>query len=74
MMWLANIANLALNLLLVPGTFGLPALGAVGGAWATFGAQDVDGQADRQCRPRTLSAPRQWRPRTLSAPRTCQPI
>ncbi|HEX5775154.1 MAG TPA: MATE family efflux transporter [Caulobacteraceae bacterium] len=39
MMWVANIANLALNLLLVPGTFGLPALGAVGGAWATFGAR-----------------------------------
>jgi MATE family multidrug resistance protein len=38
-MWVANAANLALNLLLVPGTFGLPALGAVGGAWATFGAR-----------------------------------
>jgi MATE family multidrug resistance protein len=39
MMWIANAANLALNLLLVPGTFGLPAMGAVGGAWATFGAR-----------------------------------
>ena len=38
-MWLANGVNLALDLLLVPGTFGLPALGAVGGAWATFGAR-----------------------------------
>lgn len=38
-MWIANIVNLALNLLLVPGTFGLPALGAVGGAWATSGAR-----------------------------------
>ena len=38
-MWAANIVNLALNLLLVPGTFGLPALGAVGGAWATTGAR-----------------------------------
>ncbi|HKP78455.1 MAG TPA: MATE family efflux transporter [Phenylobacterium sp.] len=38
-MWSANIVNLALNLLLVPGTFGLPALGAVGGAWATTGAR-----------------------------------
>ncbi|WP_312163346.1 MATE family efflux transporter [Phenylobacterium sp.] len=39
MMWLANGVNLALLLLLVPGTFGLPALGAVGGAWATTGAR-----------------------------------
>jgi MATE family multidrug resistance protein len=39
MMWSANIANLVLNLVLVPGTFGLPAMGAVGGAWATFGAR-----------------------------------
>jgi MATE family multidrug resistance protein len=38
-MWLANAVNLALLLLLVPGTFGLPALGAVGGAWATTGAR-----------------------------------
>lgn len=38
-MWAANVVNLALNLLLVPGTFGLPALGAVGGAWATCGAR-----------------------------------
>lgn len=38
-MWIANIVNLGLNLLLVPGTFDLPALGAVGGAWATFGAR-----------------------------------
>lgn len=40
-MWAANLANLALNLLLVPGTFGLPALGAVGAAWATFGSRIV---------------------------------
>lgn len=39
MMWLANVVNLAVNLLLVPGTFGLPALGAVGGAWSTFVAR-----------------------------------
>lgn len=38
-MWAANIVNLALDLLLVPGTLGLPALGAVGGAWATTGAR-----------------------------------
>jgi multidrug resistance protein, MATE family len=38
-MWAANIVNMAINLLLVPGAFGLPALGAVGGAWATFGAR-----------------------------------
>jgi multidrug resistance protein, MATE family len=40
-MWAANLANLALNLLLVPGTFGLPALGAVGAACATFGSRVV---------------------------------
>ena len=39
MMWAANLVNLALDLVLVPGTFGLPALGAVGAAWATFGAR-----------------------------------
>lgn len=39
LMWVANGVNLALDLLLVPGTFGLPALGAVGGAWATTGAR-----------------------------------
>ena len=38
-MWIANGLNLALDLLLVPGTFGLPALGAMGGAWATTGAR-----------------------------------
>lgn len=38
-MWAANALNLALNLLLVPGLFGLPPLGAVGSAWATFGAR-----------------------------------
>jgi MATE family multidrug resistance protein len=35
MMWIANVVNLIVDLLLVPGTFGLPAMGAVGGAWAT---------------------------------------
>jgi MATE family multidrug resistance protein len=38
-MWAANVVNLALVLLLVPGTFGLPAWGAVGAAWATTGAR-----------------------------------
>ncbi len=38
-MWVANGLNLAIDLLLVPGIFGLPALGAVGGAWATTGAR-----------------------------------
>ncbi|HKR87791.1 MAG TPA: MATE family efflux transporter [Phenylobacterium sp.] len=38
-MWIANGVNLALDLLLVPGTFGLPALGAVGGGCATLGAR-----------------------------------
>ena len=39
LMWAANGVNLGLVLLLVPGSFGLPALGAVGGAWATTGAR-----------------------------------
>ncbi len=39
MMWLANGVNLCVDLLLVPGVLGLPALGAVGGAWATAGAR-----------------------------------
>ena len=34
-MWGANAVNLAVDLILVPGGFGLPALGAMGGAWAT---------------------------------------
>jgi MATE family multidrug resistance protein len=41
MMWLANLVNLAANLVLVPGTFGLPALGATGGAWSTFIARSA---------------------------------
>ncbi|WP_374569908.1 MATE family efflux transporter [Phenylobacterium sp.] len=38
-MWGANLVNLVLLILLVPGTFGLPAHGAVGAAWSTFGAR-----------------------------------
>lgn len=38
-MWIANLINLAVNLVLVPGTFGLPALGATGAAWSTFVAR-----------------------------------
>lgn len=38
-MWIANGINLGVDLLLVPGAFGLPALGAVGGACATTGAR-----------------------------------
>ena len=38
-MWAANVVNLALNLVLVPGGFGLPAMGAAGAAWSTFGAR-----------------------------------
>jgi MATE family multidrug resistance protein len=34
-MWAANAVNLAVDLVLVPGHFGLPPLGAMGGAWAT---------------------------------------
>ena len=39
MMWLANGVNLAIDLILVPGRFGAPALGAIGGACATLGAR-----------------------------------
>jgi MATE family multidrug resistance protein len=39
MMWLANLVNLAIDLVLVPGRFGAPALGAAGGACATLGAR-----------------------------------
>lgn len=40
-MWIANVVNFAVDLLLVPGTFGLPAMGAVGGAIATLTARAV---------------------------------
>ncbi len=40
-MWAANVVNLGLNLVLVPGRFGLPPMGAVGAAWSTFGARVV---------------------------------
>lgn len=39
LMWVANVVNLGLVLVLVPGGFGVPPLGAVGGAWGTFGAR-----------------------------------
>jgi MATE family multidrug resistance protein len=39
LMWGANVLNLAVDLVLVPGAFGLPALGATGAATATFGAR-----------------------------------
>lgn len=39
LMWAANLVNLALVLVLAPGGLGAPALGAVGGAWGTFGAR-----------------------------------
>jgi MATE family multidrug resistance protein len=38
-MWAANLVNLAVDLVLVPGRFGLQPLGALGGAWATFSAR-----------------------------------
>jgi multidrug resistance protein, MATE family len=38
-MWIANAINLAFDLILVPGHFGLAAQGAIGGAWATTGAR-----------------------------------
>src|SRR5579863_8803407 len=36
LMWIANLLNLAVNLVLVPGRFGLPAMGAMGATGATF--------------------------------------
>jgi MATE family multidrug resistance protein len=38
-MWFANAVNLALDLVLVPGRFGVPAMGAVGAGWSTFSAR-----------------------------------
>jgi MATE family multidrug resistance protein len=38
-MWFANAVNVALDLVLVPGLFGLPPMGALGAGWATFGAR-----------------------------------
>ena len=38
-MWIANIVNIALNLLLVPDLLGLGVHGATASAWATFGAR-----------------------------------
>ena len=38
-MWIANGLNLAVDLALVPGAWGLPALGAAGGACATLSAR-----------------------------------
>ena len=34
-MWACNLVNLAINLLLVPGVWDIPAMGAVGASWAT---------------------------------------
>jgi len=39
LMWIANALNLGVDLVLVPGGFGLPALGAVGATCATFTAR-----------------------------------
>ena len=39
LMWIANVINLGVDLVLVPGGFGLPALGAVGATCATFTAR-----------------------------------
>lgn len=38
-MWGANLVNLLLQLVLVPGALGLPALGAQGAAWGTLAAR-----------------------------------
>ncbi|MFO1015064.1 MAG: MATE family efflux transporter [Caulobacteraceae bacterium] len=39
LMWAANAVNLAIDLVLVPGGFGIAPMGAIGGGWATFGAR-----------------------------------
>jgi MATE family multidrug resistance protein len=39
MMWIANLVNLAVNLVLVPGRFGLAPMGAMGATTATFVAR-----------------------------------
>jgi multidrug resistance protein, MATE family len=39
LMWAANLLNLGIDLVLVPGGFGLPALGAMGATTATFTAR-----------------------------------
>jgi MATE family multidrug resistance protein len=39
LMWAANLINLAVDLVLVPGRFGVHPMGALGGAWATFCAR-----------------------------------
>lgn len=39
LMWTANLLNLGVDLVLVPGGFGLPALGAMGATTATFTAR-----------------------------------
>jgi MATE family multidrug resistance protein len=39
LMWGANLLNLGVDLVLVPGAFGLPAMGAAGAATATFSAR-----------------------------------
>jgi MATE family multidrug resistance protein len=39
LMWAANLLNLGVDLVLVPGAFGVPALGAVGATCATFAAR-----------------------------------
>jgi MATE family multidrug resistance protein len=41
LMWLANLVNLGIDLVLVPGRLGAPALGAIGGACATLGSRTV---------------------------------
>lgn len=38
-MWIANGVNLAVDLVLVPGGFGLEPMGALGAAWGTFAAR-----------------------------------
>ncbi len=38
-MWAANVVNLMVDLVLVPGHWGIAPMGALGGAWATFSAR-----------------------------------
>jgi putative MATE family efflux protein len=69
---LANLVNVALSYGLIYGHFGLPALGAVGSAWATFtsrllGAVILVGVLLRGRHGVTIGGAGSWRPHTRTA-------
>ena len=57
-LWVANIVNLILNLMLVPDLLGLGVDGAVASAWATFGARTARWNMPRR---RSWRLPPNWR-------------